>query len=245
VSSTDLNWSATGDGITGPTSVNAGGCFHGSRTYTVGGAAAPAKFTISYYASSSASISQDLSKGNLTRYGDVERHGRLAVGNHTGTSPSLQLPNGGTYYLLARLVADPSWAESDSANDTNDVAVTAQPVQVSVIVDNATADYSETAHLEHRKRAFYGGNERYALASGTGQNTATWQATGLTGGLYQVQATWHAYGNESTNAPYTLYDGTTLIQTVAVKSDHGAERLQFSAAWPSRPWRRSTSPRER
>jgi len=70
----------------------------------------------------------------------------LAVGDHSGTSPSLQLPNGGTYYLLARLTAGSSWMECDAGNDSKDVAVAPQTGQVSgpVIVENGTAGYSET-----------------------------------------------------------------------------------------------------
>src|SRR5262249_10436510 len=62
----------------------------------------------------------------------------------------------------------------------------------------------------------YNGTERYAASSGNGSNTATWQATGLPASVYQVQATWHAFYNEPTNAPYAIYDGTTLVKTVLV-----------------------------
>jgi hypothetical protein len=218
VSSTDLNWSATGDGISGPSTVNAQTPFTVSRTYSVSGAAAPAKFTISYYASTSSSTSQDLSQATLLGSETLSATADLAVGDHSGTSPSLQLPNGGTYYLVARLTADSSWAESDAAKDTNDVAVAPQPVQVSgpVIVDNGTAGYSETGTWFTESVPSYGGTERYAASSGSGQNTATWQVAGLPAGLYQVQVTWHAFGNEATNAPYAIYDGATLVQTVPI-----------------------------
>jgi hypothetical protein len=218
VSSTDLNWSATGDGITGPASANAQTNFTIDRTYTVSGAAAPASFTITYYASTSANPNQDLSKATLLGAETLSASADLAVGNHSGASPSLQLPNGGTYYLLAQLAPDSTWVESDAANDTNDVAVAPQSVQVlgPVIVDNGTAGYSETGAWNTEFVPAYGGSERYAAASGTGQNTATWQATGLPAGLYQVQATWHAYPNQSSNAPYAIYDGATLLQTVAL-----------------------------
>jgi len=53
LSNTDLNWSANGDGVTGPGSVNVQTNFTVSRTYTVSGAAAPGSFTITYYASTS------------------------------------------------------------------------------------------------------------------------------------------------------------------------------------------------
>jgi len=40
--------------------------------------------------------------------------------------------------------------------------------------------------------------------------------TGLASGFYQVQVSWHPYPNQATNAPYAIYDGTTLLQTITV-----------------------------
>jgi len=218
ISNTDLNWSATGDGITGPTSLTTQGTFTISRTYTIGGAAAPANFNIVYYASTSSSTTQDLTKATLLGSETLSAAADLSAGNHAGSSPTFQIPLGGTYYLFAKLVADPSWAESDSANDTNDVAVTAQPVQVSgaIIVANGSAGYSETGTWNTENVPAYGNSERYATSTGTGQNTATWQVTGLPGGQYVVQVSWHPYYNQATNAPYAIYDGSTLLQTVLV-----------------------------
>src|SRR5437016_8723199 len=155
-------------GISGPSTVNAQTAFTVSRTYSVSGAAAPGKFTISYYASTSSSTTQDLSQATLLGSETLSATADLAVGDHSGTSPSLQLPNGGTYYLVASLTADSSWAESDAAKDGNDVAVAPQPVQVSgpVIVDNGTAGYSETGAWFTESVPSYGGTERYAASSG-------------------------------------------------------------------------------
>jgi hypothetical protein len=229
VSSTDLNWSASGDGITGPTTVNAQTPFTISRTYNITGAAAPGNYTISYYASSSPSSSQDLSKATLLGSETLSAAADLAVGNHARVSPMLQLPSGGTYYLVAKLIADPSWAESDSGNDTNDVAVAAQPVQVSgpMIVDNGTAGYSETGTWATESVPAYGGTERYATSSGTGQNTATWLVTGLASGFYQLQVSWHLYPNEASNAPYAIYDGSTLLQTVVANQTQAANGSSY------------------
>src|SRR5205807_4378594 len=121
------------------------------------------------------------------------------------------------------------FVESDGANDTNDVALTAQAAQVlgPIIVDNGTAGYSETGNWNTETVLTYGGDERYATSSGSGQNTATWQATGLASGLYHVQATWHPYGNQATNAPYAIYDGSTLLQTVPVNQTQPASGPSF------------------
>src|SRR5262249_4789184 len=45
---------------------------------------------------------------------------------------------------------------------------------------------------------------------------ASWQVTGLPSGSYTVQATWNASSNHPSNAPYAIYDGTTLVRTVFV-----------------------------
>jgi hypothetical protein len=229
LSNTDLNWSAPGDGISGPTTVSVQIPFTIARTYSISGAPAPAAFTISYYASTSADASQDLSQATLLGSETLTAAADLAVGDHTGTSPLLQLPNGGKYYLVAALTADPSWAESDATNETNDVTVAAQPVQVSgpVIVDNGTVGYSETGVWTTEAVSSYGGTERYAQSSGTGNNTAAWQVTGLSPGRYQVQVTWHEYGNEATNAPYAIYDGATLLQTIAVNQTQPPSGASF------------------
>src|SRR2546426_8298349 len=89
-------------------------------------------------------------------------------------------------------------------------------VDLAQIADNGTPGYSETGLWATETVPSYGGTERYATSSGTGQNTATWQVQGLTTGFYQVQASWHPYPNQATNAPYSIYDGSTLLQTVAV-----------------------------
>ncbi|HEV3082964.1 MAG TPA: Ig-like domain-containing protein, partial [Gemmataceae bacterium] len=159
VSSTDLNWSATGDGITGPASINVQSNFTINRTYTVSGAAAPGSFTITYYASTSSSPNQDLSKATLLGSETLSSTADLAAGNHSGTSPSFQFSSGGSYYLLATLTSG-GFVESDGGNDTNDVAVTSQAVQVlgPVIVDNGTAGYSETGTWNTESVLSYGGN---------------------------------------------------------------------------------------
>ncbi|HEV3084420.1 MAG TPA: hypothetical protein VGY66_31950, partial [Gemmataceae bacterium] len=219
LSNTDLTWSATGDGISSPSGVViAPATFTITRTYSISGAPAPGPVTISYYASASSSPSQDLSQATLVGSETLTAAADLAVGNHSASSPALQMLTGGTYYLLAALTSDPGWAESDAGNETNNVTVAPQQLKVSgpMIVDNGTSGYSETGTWTTETVNAYGGSERYATSSGTGQNTATWQVTGLAAGRYQVQVTWHAYANEATNAPYAIYDGSTLLQTVPV-----------------------------
>jgi len=229
LSSTDLNWAAPGDGITGPTSINVQTNFTINRTYTISGAAAPGSFTITYYASTSANPNQDLSKAILLGSETLSAAADLAVGNHSGASPALQFATGGSYYLFARLMSGNSFVESDALTDTNNVAVTAQPTSVigPLTIDNGDPGYSETGAWTTETVPSYGGTDRYATSSGTGQNTASWQATGLASDLYQVQVSWHPYGNQATNAPYAIYDGATLLQTVIVDQTKAASGSSF------------------
>src|SRR5262249_52046660 len=219
VSNTDLNWAAPGDGISGLTNVNQQTPFTISRTYTVSGAAAPTSFTIAYYASTSSDPNQDLSRATLLGKETISAAADLAIGNHSGISPSFQFQNGGTYYFFARLNADNSFMESDAFSETNDLAKAPQAAVVPgpIIVDNNDPGYSETGGpwLTESVPSF-NGTERYAASSGDGSTAAIWQVTNLAAGTYQVQVTWHAFYNEPTNAPYAIYDGTTLLQTVLV-----------------------------
>ena len=85
------------------------------------------------------------------------------------------------------------------------------------VIDNGQFGYSETGSgwNSFTDPNAYNGNERY-VAAGTGANTATWQATGLAAGTYDVEMTWTAYSNRATNATYQVFDGTTLLGTVQV-----------------------------
>src|SRR5262249_54836179 len=136
------------------------------------------------------------------------------IGIHNGTSPNLQITTGGVYYLFAKIDSAAAILE---INESNNVAQAPQTVSVAgpVIVDNSQSGYTESGSGWLDWGAGYGGSLRYH-AAGTGANTATWQATGLGSGYYQVQATWNADGNHATNVPFSLYDGATLLQTVSV-----------------------------
>jgi uncharacterized repeat protein (TIGR03803 family) len=59
----------------------------------------------------------------------------------------------------------------------------------------------------------YDSSEEY-VAPGTGANSATWTASGLPAGAYDVEMNWTAYSNRATNATYQVYDGSTQIATV-------------------------------
>jgi uncharacterized repeat protein (TIGR01451 family) len=102
------------------------------------------------------------------------------------------------------------------SNDANGYvfaeAVRFAPYQATVIVDNGQAGYTESGPdwQDRTTPLGYGGNLAYAPA-GTGQDTATWQVSNLPAGTYDVEVTWYAFSNRATNAPYSVYDGNTLL----------------------------------
>jgi hypothetical protein len=84
-----------------------------------------------------------------------------------------------------------------------------------VVVDNGDPTYSETGTWTTQSdKGAYAGSDRYTPAAGNGLATATWVVTGLAPGTYAIEASWGPYYNQSTNAPYAIYDGSTLVQTV-------------------------------
>lgn len=208
--SMDLNWS--GGALSGPSTANTGVPFTLNRTYTIANGDAPVDFALAYYAS------QDTVFGNgddvLLGSETISGSDRLA-GTHAGTSPALQLSSFGSYNVFARLDSGDALLEIDESNNN---LLAAAPVAVvgAVIVDNLDPGYQEVGGGWSGVGASggYNGTYRYAWA-GSG-SAATWQLTGLAAGNYKVQTTWLPYSNRATNAPYQIYDGSTLLQTVLV-----------------------------
>ncbi|MHC4401656.1 MAG: golvesin C-terminal-like domain-containing protein, partial [Planctomycetota bacterium] len=68
-------------------------------------------------------------------------------------------------------------------------------------------------------------------AAGSGLNAANWDFAGLDPGQYKVSVTWLKNTNRATNAPYTVYDGTTAEGTILVN-----QQLAPSTTYDSWPW---------
>jgi uncharacterized repeat protein (TIGR03803 family) len=85
------------------------------------------------------------------------------------------------------------------------------------LVDNSQYGYSDSGGgwMSYGDPNAYFGNERY-VAPGSGANMATWQVTGLSSSVYDVQVDWTAYSNRADNATYKVYDGATLLAAVHV-----------------------------
>jgi hypothetical protein len=93
-------------------------------------------------------------------------------------------------------------------------------VPTAVSVDNDDPGYSVTGTWTTVAGRGGVNNDYQYAAPGDGTTTATWQLAVPTPGTYDVQVTWTPYSNRATNAPYQIYDGNTLLQTVNVNQQN-------------------------
>src|SRR5262249_27954110 len=119
----DLNW--TGGSITGPSANDWFTPFTVNRTYNISGEAAKNDFSISYYASNDTIFgnADDLLIGSET----VSSAAGKSLGTHSGTSTALQITNGGTFRLFAKVDSGSTVFETD---ETNNVVMSAQSIVV-------------------------------------------------------------------------------------------------------------------
>jgi glucose/arabinose dehydrogenase len=133
-------------------------------------------------------------------------------------APSGMTVNGFTFQSLGTFPISSGTLRVVLSNDADNYvladAVRFAPVQL--LVDDGQAGYSQSGTTWQTAGGGYGGGLHYAPA-GQGEDTATWQFTGLLAGTYEVDATWtFAPNNRASNAPYSVYDGNTLLATVRV-----------------------------
>jgi hypothetical protein len=71
-------------------------------------------------------------------------------------------------------------------------------------------------------------------AKGTGSAKATWTFTGLSTGQYKVLAKWVAVSGNAIDAPYKIFDGSTLLKTTKVNQKNAPSSNQpggFTIPW--------------
>ncbi|MCA9110530.1 MAG: hypothetical protein KDA52_11305, partial [Planctomycetaceae bacterium] len=69
-------------------------------------------------------------------------------------------------------------------------------------------------------------------SKGDGSRIATWTFTDLTPGLYRVSATWTAFTNRATDAPYTIFDGAAPLATVDINQQLTPDDFtSFGTSW--------------
>ena len=97
------------------------------------------------------------------------------------------------------------------------VAVTTGIVDFAATLDNSQSGYVEsgTGWVDGSGTGAYLGNSRQH-AAGSGESTASWQFSDLPAGQYKIYATWPAADDQATNAPFTVYDGSSVAGTERV-----------------------------
>jgi type II secretory pathway pseudopilin PulG len=123
-----------------------------------------------------------------------------------------------THYLVASKSA---WARKLGASASIQTTDPGPPPPPPVtLVDNGNPGYRETDvgvidwQSELRSHAFHG-TVRWNNGGGVGDK-AQWQFTGLAPGWYQVLVTFPNGGDQASDAPYTVYDGSLAKGTVRI-----------------------------
>jgi len=88
------------------------------------------------------------------------------------------------------------------------------PVQ---IIDDNDAGFNTDGYWGHNPDQGFAAGMHYGRA-GSGENVASWSFP-VTPGLYQVAATWSEYANRASNAPFTVLDGSTPLDTVRLSQE--------------------------
>ncbi|MCA9025532.1 MAG: FG-GAP repeat protein [Planctomycetaceae bacterium] len=131
----------------------------------------------------------------------------LVIVEVTGDTIVVELSNAANGFVIADAIR---------LEPTNEPAQ--PPLPFEAIIDDGDDGFSTTGNW--KPSAIQHGHELDLLHStkGIGTNTATWTITGLTPGAYQVSATWSAFSNRATNAPFAISDGAEgpVLQTIAV-----------------------------
>jgi hypothetical protein len=96
-------------------------------------------------------------------------------------------------------------------------AVSVAPEALPVLVDNGTANYSETGTWSTAGGGGFDGSYRFAAGSPGGATaTATWQFAVPPASGYNVEVSWVPFPNRATNATYQVFYNGTLVATQVV-----------------------------
>jgi hypothetical protein len=108
-----------------------------------------------------------------------------------------------------------SFGSNDPNNNPFNFTISGTVSAVKIIDDSSSSGFSTVGSWTLWTNQGYLGNIHEAVGH-TGADIATWTFANLAPGQYKVSATWTAYTNRATNAPYTILDGTTALATVSV-----------------------------
>ena len=92
---------------------------------------------------------------------------------------------------------------------------TAPQVAFVKIIDNGASGFT-TSGSWSRQSGMGRDGDVHTAAKGNGTAVATWSFTGLAAGQYRVSVTWPKNGGYASNAPFTVYNGTSSLGTTRV-----------------------------
>jgi Pretoxin HINT domain/Bacterial Ig domain len=159
-----------------------------------------------------------------TSYGDSLSYS-ASSSNSTEVSPSI---SGDELILNHSSTSDGSATITVKATDstgkfvTASFLVTVSGIIVPIVIDNGGTGYSESGpgwNDTGSVPGYYGGSGRYDTNN---SGTASWTATSLPSGTYEVLVSWGGYSvtqNNATNAGFTVYDGSTSLATKTINED--------------------------
>ncbi|MEZ6147911.1 MAG: right-handed parallel beta-helix repeat-containing protein [Planctomycetaceae bacterium] len=108
------------------------------------------------------------------------------------------------------------------------------PLPQGTIIDDGDAGFATTIGWNAPASGLGRDGDLRNAASGDGSKVATWTFSGLTPGDYQVAATWFAYTNRATDAPFSILDGTggPTLATVDVNQQLAPDDFStFGSDW--------------
>jgi type II secretory pathway pseudopilin PulG len=124
-----------------------------------------------------------------------------------------QVHLGTTCYLVP---ATDTWAQKLGAPAQITTAPPGDPASAPVLmIDDGETSYVEsgTWTTQTSSAASQGQYRWHDAQPGNSPDTASWMFSEIPAGWYQVQVTWPAAAERSTNAGYTVYDGTSQVYT--------------------------------
>jgi hypothetical protein len=117
------------------------------------------------------------------------------------------------------------------------VLLSATPASDSAIqvVDNSDTGFATESGLWHEYTGAGADGSFQFTPAGSGDAVASWTFNNLTAGEYRISATWPRHPNRSTDAPYTICDGSRELATVEVDQEErpsGSQDLtDLGAEW--------------
>ncbi|MBN2577779.1 MAG: hypothetical protein JXB10_02220, partial [Pirellulales bacterium] len=135
----------------------------------------------------------------------------------------------GAYTIQSDTLSVSLSAEANDSVAADAVRIVEVAPSWSTVIDDGDAAYAESGGdwSGYGQKPTYQGDFRYQPA-GTGEKAATWTFSSLDPEkYYQVYATWTAWLNRATNAPFTVLDDTTALATMRINQQIAPDDVNY------------------